>query len=334
MRMAKKPLKITIFNHKGGVGKTTLAVNIAAALNEMGKRVLLVDSDPQSNLSAYMMEESLVDDLMDHSESRDGRTLWTAMKPLTDLAGDYHVIKPVEVKGIYLLPGDIRLSLFEVQLYEFWNDCVRRYPKGYRATTALSRLILHVCESEKIDFVFYDTGPNIGPLNRAILLDCDYFVVPAACDLFSVRALKTLGRALIGWVKDWHILAELAPTKLPILQGSPQFLGYIPQHFRTYGGAMSTVDQQFFVRFKRQLQKDLIDELKSADMNLVAPDTRSAKLGEVKDFSSLVRLSQQQGLPLWKVSGGNSDQKENAKRAFHEIAQNVVTKTSQIHAHV
>jgi cellulose biosynthesis protein BcsQ len=50
-----KPIKIAVFNHKGGVGKSTLTVNIAAAIASTGKRVLLVDSDPQSNLTAYLV---------------------------------------------------------------------------------------------------------------------------------------------------------------------------------------------------------------------------------------------------------------------------------------
>jgi cellulose biosynthesis protein BcsQ len=52
--------RIALFNHKGGVGKTTLTVNIAAALGSMGKRVLLVDADPQCNLTSYLVAEDVV----------------------------------------------------------------------------------------------------------------------------------------------------------------------------------------------------------------------------------------------------------------------------------
>jgi cellulose biosynthesis protein BcsQ len=53
-----RPVRVAIFNHKGGVGKTTLTVNVAAALVSFGSRVLLVDSDPQCNLTAYLVEKT------------------------------------------------------------------------------------------------------------------------------------------------------------------------------------------------------------------------------------------------------------------------------------
>jgi cellulose biosynthesis protein BcsQ len=59
-----------VFNHKGGVGKTTLTVNIASALADANKKVLLVDSDPQCNLSSYLVEASVLDDVLDHSDKR------------------------------------------------------------------------------------------------------------------------------------------------------------------------------------------------------------------------------------------------------------------------
>src|SRR6266480_5708800 len=195
--------RIAIYNHKGGVGKTTLTVNIGAALALAGKRVLLVDSDPQCNLTSYLVEESVVDDLLDKSDSSDGRTVWSALKPVVETTGEVSQIKPVEVsiKGSFLLPGDIRLSDFEVDLVQMWTECFQRRIRAYRETTALSLLVNRVAAEYDIDYVFFDSGPNIGPLNRAILLDCDYFIVPVAADLFSLRALKTLGRTLVDWIQ-------------------------------------------------------------------------------------------------------------------------------------
>src|SRR4051812_40952301 len=108
-----KPTRVTIYNHKGGVGKTTLTVNIAAALAEQGQTVLLVDSDPQCNLTSYLLSDDLVDDLLETSEQSDGQTIWTAVRPIFNEIGDVNVVKPVEVAALSLLPGDIRLSEYE-----------------------------------------------------------------------------------------------------------------------------------------------------------------------------------------------------------------------------
>ncbi len=190
--------RIALYNHKGGVGKTTLTANISASLASKGKRVLLVDSDPQCNLTSYLIEDSVVDRLLDESDSAKGKTIWSAMKSVVEAEGDYKFVEPIEtsIKNLWLLPGDIRLAEFESSLNEFWGNCLQRKVKGFRGTNSLSSLVNECSKKLNTDYIFYDTGPNIGPLNRVILLDCNYFIVPAACDLFSVRALKSLGRVL------------------------------------------------------------------------------------------------------------------------------------------
>jgi cellulose biosynthesis protein BcsQ len=62
--------RIAIFNHKGGVGKTTLTANVADAFAALGKIVLLVDADPQCNLTSYMVDPAVVDDLLDNSDGK------------------------------------------------------------------------------------------------------------------------------------------------------------------------------------------------------------------------------------------------------------------------
>src|SRR6266851_6658701 len=97
LSMSALPTRITIYNHKGGVGKTTLNVNIASALAELGKAVLLVDSDPQCNLTSYLLSDDVVDDLLDHSDGPKGQTIWTAVKPVCNQVGECESLKPIEV---------------------------------------------------------------------------------------------------------------------------------------------------------------------------------------------------------------------------------------------
>ena len=137
-----------------------------------------------------------------------------------------------------ILPGDIKLSLFESELQDFWIDCRSRKMRGFRGVTALRRLVTSCVHQGLYDFVFYDTGPT-SALNKAILLDCDYFIVPAAPDLFSIRALGTLGRSTRpmdeGLAMD---TLDFAPVDIEILPGSPSTSVLYPNDSRCPGRRM------------------------------------------------------------------------------------------------
>jgi len=317
--------RLCIFNHKGGVGKTTLTFNVASEIAKLGKRVLLVDSDPQCNLTAYLIESEVLDDLLDHSDSKKGETIWSAVKPIVEATGSVRAIPPYEVSSdLYLLPGDIRLSDFEGDLNDFWRECIQRKRRGFAGTAALSALVNELCGEYDIDIVFYDAGPNIGPLNRAIILDCDHFIVAAAYDLFSARALKTLGRTLFTWISDWQTVAQLAPEDTYLLPGRPTFLGYIPQDFAVYRGVVAARHKHYMHALDEGIERDIVEILRPLG---VIPKRRNHKLGEIKDFKSLVAASQREGLPLASVQVGNADQKLAARLAFKGIAQKILLRT-------
>jgi len=324
-------IRLAIFNHKGGVGKTTLTYNIAASLAARGERVLMVDSDPQCNLTSYLLSDDVVDDLLDTSDSDEGRTIWSALEPVAEATGDVRWIKPqsLAVERLFLLPGDIRLSEFESELNEFWAQCLQRKGKGFRGTTALSQLVNRTAQRSQINYVFYDCGPNIGPLNRVILLDCDYFIVPVACDLFSVRALKTLGRTLGAWIREWKTISDLAPSDTYDLPGKPQFLGYIAQNFRVYGAQPTAHHYRYLSKIERSVQSDIVAALRRVAPQSAQLGNFTLKLGEVKNFGSLVPASHTSGLPFADVPQGIPQQKEAARIAFDGIARKIVTRTAQ-----
>jgi cellulose biosynthesis protein BcsQ len=321
-------IRIALYNHKGGVGKTTLTINIASALASLGKRVLLIDTDPQCNLTSYLVESEVVDEWLDNSDRPNGSTIWSALKPFYDGIGSIRNIKPIErQEGVYLIPGDIRLSQFEQKLNQIWVECLQRENHGYLGASAISQIANNAATSENVDYIFYDIGPNIGPLNRIVLLDCDYFIVPAACDLFSLRGLKTLGHSLHNWISDWKIISQIAPYNSVLLPGRPKFLGYILQRFKMYGGAIAEEFSTYASKIEKAAYSEIVAVLRKIDKDLAKTSISQNKIGQIKDFSTLVVKSQQQGKSFFSITGGNIKNKKEAKKEFLQIAENIIDQT-------
>ena len=327
--MNRRPIRITIFNHKGGVGKTTLTANIAFALCSQGRSVLLVDSDPQCNLTSYLLSDDVVDDLLNHSNNPDGRTIWTAVKPVFDNTGLGKLVAPTMVGDIALLPGDIRLSEFEEFLGDAWADGFKRRLGGLRVTSSISELVSRLHEQQPFDFVFYDTGPNIGPLNRVLLLDSDFFIVPVACDLFSVRALSTLGQTIKKWIIDAATVASIAPDDAMLLRSEPRFLGYIPQRFKMYGQTMTREANSYLRQIRSRVYDDVSSVLRRINEDLAPGRSTDPVVGRVKDFTSIVQRAQQEGIAIWECSVRNKKEKDAAKVAFEKIASYIIRRTER-----
>ena len=325
--MSKQSVRITIYNHKGGVGKTTLTANIAFALSELGKSVLLVDSDPQCNLTSYLLSDDVVDDLLNHSNDPGGQTIWTAVKPILDNSGVGRFVEPTSVGDLTLLPGDIRLSEFEEFLADAWAESFKRRLGGLRATSSISDVVSHLNEQREFDFVFYDTGPNIGPLNRVLLLDSDFFIVPVACDLFSVRALATLGQTIKRWINDSRTIHSIAPDGVGLLNSAPKFLGYIPQRFKVYGRLMTKEANSYLGRIRGRVYSDISSVLRDIDKDLAPARSRNPVVGQVKDFATAVQTAQREGVAIWESSWKNRAIKKEARKVFDEIAARIIEQT-------
>jgi hypothetical protein len=160
-----------------------------------------------------------------------------------------------------------------------------------------------------------------------LLLDSDYFIVPVACDLFSVRALSTLGQALKRWIIDWRTISSLAPDDSRLLSGTPRFLGYIPQRFKVYGQVMAKQPAHYLRTIVKRVHEDIIDILGAIDPSLISNSAADPVLGKVKDFASLVQLAQREGVSLWDCSSTYAPQKNEAEQSFRDIALTILDKT-------
>lgn len=313
--------RFTIFNHKGGVGKTTLIANLAFAFADKGLRCLLVDGDPQGNLTSYLLEDNVVNDLLDNSDGDDGRTLWSALKPIVEGTGLQRAIEPFDIQSkFWLAPGDIRLAEFETELAALWGECFSRRVRGFRGTQALSSLVDDICANVNPDLVIYDSGPNVGPLTRIVLLDSDFFAIPAAWDLFSTRAIKTLGHILEKWIKEWDAISEFAPPELIRMPGRPRLVGYIPQQFRVWGSAPTASFARMIPMVDRAVAEDVLAPLENLDPYLGSAAKLPLKLPEIRNFGGAAPIAQATGQPLWLAEGIGEPQKADAGNAFSALA--------------
>jgi cellulose biosynthesis protein BcsQ len=328
--------KITLFNHKGGVGKTTLAVNIADALADQGKTVLLIDADPQCNLTSFYLEESQLEELLEESDrSGSGRTIWSAVKPVVDGRGGIANVATWQISGrpIHFLPGDVLLSEYEEVLPEAWTECFARRTRGYDITTAIAQVANRAASQVKADVCIFDVGPNVGALNRTILLDSDYFITPVAADLFSLRALSTVGRAVAKWITDWQTIRGLAPAPslslLPL--GKPHYLGYITSAYKVNSGRSAANPHQDWERMIAPRVRDrIVEDLKKVDPNLVP--VGGNKLGGIKHYQSLAASAQQYGVAIGKLNGlinpGHTSAIHGARADFLALAKDIIKRAA------
>lgn len=292
---------IAFFNNKGGVGKTTLLCNVASYLAlERGLKILVVDADPQCNATQLLLEEESVIELY---ESNSSFTIHSVIHPLSIGKGYSKDLIPMHIEdyGVDLIPGDPRLALKEDLLSKDWQDAVGGEIRGLRTSLLFNELL---ARCNDYDYVFFDVGPSLGSINRAVLLACEYFVSPMSIDIFSLKAIENITTALIEWKKKLENGLSQVDADLhdDIPAGAVfdiKFAGYVAQQYiqKTRAGQSEAVAA--YEKIMRNIPKAIKDNfVKRLSMS---SEIRTYELGSIPNLYSLIPMSQTAHKPIFAL---------------------------------
>jgi cellulose biosynthesis protein BcsQ len=239
---------ISLFNNKGGVGKSTLGFHLGCALGELGKKVLLIDLDPQCNMTIsgifeeklhqiWQEEDSFIDDYGSAVE-KEGleailskpRSIHFLLKPTEDGLNELMEYPPVIklYENVDLIPGRLSLHKYENKLAERWNGLYQSDNLSIRTVTNIRRICDVYGNINKYDYVLMDTSPSLGILNKVIISTVDGFIIPALPDMFSIYGIRNIGSSLQQWQREFEtiykLISEDKRARFP--KRFVQFLGY------------------------------------------------------------------------------------------------------------
>jgi cellulose biosynthesis protein BcsQ len=316
--MAKQ---IALFNHKGGVSKTTTAFNLGYMLANKGKKVLLIDCDPQCNLTGMFLGFTGVHEL-------EALYKGTGIKNIRDGLAPAFESKPVPLapvqcqvmrgqKNLFLLPGHIGLAEYETTL-GIAQELSGSLPTLQNLPGAMSHLFQITALSIGADIIIIDMSPSLGPVNQNLLTTSHYFLVPMAPDYFSVMAIDSLASVLPKW-HDWLKRAlsmnALKDATYPLPNAEPKFLGTIIQKYRLRSGSTaSTAFQKWIDQIETKTIDTLIPALKKSGMLLDQSkyDSIGIKAGEpilqMSDFNGLIAQSQKHSAPVFALTDAQLEQ--------------------------
>ena len=337
---------VNLFNHKGGVSKTTTVFNLSWMLATMGKQVIIADFDPQCNLTVMVLGYRGVDDLEKIYKSDPANNVKNALSPAFESKPKQIVgAECVEMPGnpnLLLLAGHIGLAEYETTLgiaQELSGSllALRNMPGSIRF------LLDATAAKYDAEYVFVDMSPSLGPMNQNLLMTGDHFIVPLHPDYFSSMALSSLAKTLPLW-KSWantaYSIEVLRMADYPFPEPRATFIGAVIQKYRPRKGKAAGAFQRWIDQLVKGLKQELIPSLEkaglldSAEFKAKTGVEPSVPIMEVADFNSLIALSQEHQVPVYALSpnvvgkGAVWDQAKESmevfEKGFRQCAERVI----------
>ncbi len=342
--------RIALFNHKGGVSKTTTTFHLAWMLASKGKRVLMADADPQCNLTGLVLGDNEETGFQHWYESEIGRNLKAGLAPAFESRPNR--IEPVEcfpvpqMDGLFLLPGHIGLSEYEVTL-GIAQELSASIQTLQNLPGSLSYLLEQTAAKYDVDYVLIDMNPSLSSLNQNLLMTSQFFIVPTTPDYFSVMAIDSLANVVpkwCAWSKKAQSLPILQNAVYPFPETTPKFLGTVVQNYRPRGGAPASGFQSWIDKINATVDSKLVPEFTKVGMMLSEDlyDEQQVEkhcLVTIPDFNILVAKSQTAQTPVFELSIDQIGQtgvvlertvrsRDRFKKLFSSLADKVIGLTS------
>jgi len=325
---------LTFFNNKGGVGKTSLIYHLAWTFAGFHKRVVVVDLDPQANLTAAFLNEEKIEKLWDGQAS--GSTVYQCVKPLTGV-GD--IVEPTlqnMAADLFLLPGDVALSSFEDALSNEWPNSMgdNNLYRPMRILSSFWQVMQLAAQKIEADIILVDIGPNLGAINRSVLIATDYVAIPLGADLFSLQGLKNLGPTLKSWKISWNKRLDnwkntkeaLETPKFQLPQGKMHPIGYLCQQHSVRLDRPVKAYDKWVKRIPGIYRKAVLEEDEGSG---IEPDNDQYCLATIKHYRSLIPMAQEHRKPIFNLTsadgaiGSHANAVQDAKRDFQELAKRI-----------
>ena len=321
---------IAVFSNRSGVGKTSLVYHLAWMYARLDVNVLAADLDPQANLTSMFLNDEELENLW--NDDREDGTIYTALRPLLEGTGDVttpHVTEPAP--GIGLVAGDMLLSGAEDELTSQWPACLDRGPRAFRVLSAISRALHGAAKKVAADLILMDVGPNLGALNRAVLVNADHVVVPLAADLYSIRGLHNLGPTLRRWREEWSERRERNSVEgLDVPRGDMHPIGYVVLQHAVRLNRPVMAYERWMERIPGAYRDFVV-----GDSTTPAPamDEDEHCLATLKPYRSLMPLAQEARKPMFALKpadgaiGGHANAVQGCYRDFRALAQTVAQRS-------
>lgn len=330
---------IELFNHKGGVSKTTTTFHIAWKLSQQKKRVLLVDGDPQCNLTGMFLGEAFDEyyenELTRQMNIKDAVSMAFSGRPQPIVA--INCPNHIKNENLFIIPGHMDLSEYDSSLSLALNSnnaivTLQNLPGAFY------ELIHRCCDKYKIDYVFIDMNPGLSAINQTFFIYADVFIVPTNPDPFSVMALKTLQKILPKW-KKWAIQGRelFVDSSYPLPVCDMKFIGVLIQRFNLRNHKAAQPYTGKIEEIKKYIEADFSEELARHDMildidSLIQGGTISNRcLGEIPEFGALIQKANDAMLPVFSLTkedmgtvGNVYDSMEEKRKLFDDIYDKIV----------